>query len=273
MGGYRHVQRRPWLLALLALLIIACGLLLRRTIAAGRETTWAHIQQTGIWRVGMDPSFPPFENLDTGTGQSVGFDVDLANAIARRWGVRAELVGVGFDQLVDAVAARRVDSAISALPVFSDRTKEVSFSSPYIEAGIVLAAPIGSPIARPEDLAGKRVAAEWGSAGDAEVRALQQRLEGSFDLVLSESADAALGAVDAGKADAVIVDAISLALYNRAGGRLAQVGKPLRSDPYVIVVPKGAPRLLTEVDDALAALEEDGTLAAIRGRWLDTAGP
>jgi polar amino acid transport system substrate-binding protein len=261
------------------LLIIAGGLLLRRTIAAGQEATWARIQQTGVWRVGMDPSFPPFENLDTSTGQPVGFDVDLANAIARRWGVRAELVGVGFDQLVDAVAARRVDSAISALPVFSDRTKELSFSSSYVEAGIVLAAPIGSPIAKPEDLIGKRVSVEWGSAGDAEARALQQRLagkytvnEGSFDLVLGESADVALGAVDAGKADAVIVDAISLALYNRAGGRLAQVGKPLRSDPYVIVVPKGAPRLLSEVDDALAALEQDGTLPSIRGRWLDRPG-
>ena len=50
----------------------------------------------------MDASFPPFEDLDE-AGQPVGFDVDLAQAIAARWGVQLQIEGVGFDGLVDAV--------------------------------------------------------------------------------------------------------------------------------------------------------------------------
>jgi polar amino acid transport system substrate-binding protein len=217
----------------------------------------------------MDPSFPPFEVLDPGTRNPVGLDVDLINAIAARWGVKAEVVGVGFDELVDAVTARRVDTAISALPVFDYRAKEVAFSAPYVEAGVVLVVPSDSPIQGRADLAGRHLAAEWGSSGDAQARILQRDLEGNLQLVLRESADAALGAVLSGEADAAAVDAISLALFDKGRGRLMPIGEPLRSDPYVAIVPIDAPKLLAAINEALAALEADGTLSQIRARWLD----
>jgi polar amino acid transport system substrate-binding protein len=161
-----------------------------------------------------------------------------------------------------------VDSAISALPVFEHRAKEVAFSSPYVEAGVVLAVPSGSPIRGAEDLAGMRVAVEWGSEGDAQARAVQKKLGGDLQLIPCESANAALAAVVADKADAAIVDAVSLALFDRADGDLRSLGEPLRPDPYVIVIPRDAPRLLAAVNEALEALNADGTLAEIKARWL-----
>jgi ABC-type amino acid transport substrate-binding protein len=279
------VTRRRWaIVALLFLVALLAALLLRRTVLGG-DRTWTRIKQTGVWRVGMDPSFPPFENLDATTGMPAGFDVDLARAVATRWGVRVEFVGVGFDQLMDAVVANRVDSAISALTVAPHRTEEMRFSEPYIEAGMVLAVPEASRF-RPaleaagsrsgvaamtelaQPLAGQRVAAEWGSEGDALARRLQTQVNGGLQLVLRNSTDDALRAVLAGEADAAIVDAISLALFLGDGGALVAVGQPLRSDPYAIVIPKHAPELLRQVNEALAALRDDGTLAEIRARWL-----
>jgi polar amino acid transport system substrate-binding protein len=261
--------RRPgfWLALGLAAAALLAGILLWMR----RDSTSARIRESGIWRVAMDPSFPPFESIDPSTGRPAGLDVDLVNAIAARWEVRAEIVSIGFDELVDAVAARRVDSAVSALPVFDWRTQEVSFSSPYIDAGVVLAIPRGSPIRGPDDLAGSRVAAEWGSESDAQARELQARLEGNLELVLRESADAALQAVAGGEAEAAVTDAISLALYNRRGGDLVALDQPLRSDPYVVVVPKGSPLLLAELNRTLEALEADGTLALLRAKWLGPA--
>jgi ABC-type amino acid transport substrate-binding protein len=258
--------RRPWFW--LALGLVLAALVAGALLWLRRDATSARIRESGVWRVGMDPSFPPFESIDPSTGRPVGLDVDLVNAIAGRWGVRAEIVSLGFDELVDAVAARRVDSAVSALPMFEWRTQEVSFSAPYIEAGVVLAVPPGSTIGGPEDLAGRRVAAEWGSEGDAQARELQRRLEGRLELVLRESAVAAMEAVAGSQADAAVTDAVSLALFNKDGGDLVAVGQPLRSDPYVVVVPKGAPLLLADVNQALAAMEADGTLAALRAKWL-----
>lgn len=258
-------QCQPWLFV--GLLALISAILLVHGLRGGRDVAWARIQETGVWRVGMDPSFPPFENLDPVTQRAVGLDVDLAEAIAARWGVRVEVAGVGFDQLVDAVHAHKIDSAISALPVLEQRTQEVAFSTPYIDAGIVLAVPTGSAIRRPEALAGHRVAVEWGSAGDAEARALRERLDGALILVLRDSVDASLDAVLAGEAEGALVDAIALALYRRHAA-LITIVPPLVSDPYVVVVPANAPDLLRAVNEALAALETDGTLARIRARWL-----
>jgi ABC-type amino acid transport substrate-binding protein len=265
--------RRSWRvvlgLSLAGLLIVMAAGLAARAVLADRDPTWEHIRQSGVWRVGMDPSFPPFENLDAATGQPVGLDVDLANAIASRLGVRAEIVGVGFDELLDAVTAYRVDSAISALPVVEHRTREVAFSAPYVEAGVLLVASRENAITKSDDLAGRRLAAEWGSAGDAQARALQREFGGNLTLVLRESPDLALRAVLDGEADAAAVDAVSLALFAAGKDRLITIGEPLQSDPYVIVVPAHAPKLLAAINATLAEMSTDGTLAAIQARWLE----
>jgi polar amino acid transport system substrate-binding protein len=267
-----HLGARTLLwLALAALLLTAAGLA-TRAVLVGRDPTWERIRQSGVWRVGMDPSFPPFESLDGATGKPVGLDVDLATAIAERWGVRAEIVGVGFDELIDAVSAYRVDSAISALPVLEHRTREVAFSAPYVEAGVLLVTSRENAIAKSDDLAGKRISAEWGSAGDAQARALQRRLGGNLTLVLRESSDRALQALLDGQADAAAVDAVSLALFAAGKERLVTVGEPLQSEPYVVVVSVHAPKLRAAVDEALAQLAADGTLDAIKARWLNDAG-
>jgi ABC-type amino acid transport substrate-binding protein len=271
-GSFRDgLRARPrWQLMALAIVaavgVLIAAALVARHIIGGRDPVWARIQERGVWRVGMDPSFPPFENLDA-AGQPVGLDVDLARAIATRWGVQLELVGVGFDELTDAVAAHKIDAAISALPITEYRTVDVAFSQPYVEAGQVLAVPRDSTVASAKDLGGLRVAVEWGSEGDARVRKLQRELDGGLTPVARESVGEALDAVLAGDADAAIVDAISLALH--AGSSLLRVVKePVESDPYVIVLPVAAPELRSAVNDALAALEADGTLDEIRGRWL-----
>jgi ABC-type amino acid transport substrate-binding protein len=268
--------RRSWRVALglglAGLLIVMAAGIAARAMLADRDPTWEHIRQSGVWRVGMDPSFPPFESLDATTGQPVGLDVDLANAIAARLGVRAEIVGAGFDELLDAVTAYRVDSAISALPVVEHRTREVAFSAPYVEAGVLLVAPRENAITRSDELAGRRLAAEWGSAGDTQARALQRALGGNLTLVLRESSDLALRAVLDGEADAAAVDAVSLVLFAAGKDRLVTVGEPLQSDPYVIVVPAHAPKLLAAINATLADLATDGTLAAIQKRWLEDGG-
>jgi ABC-type amino acid transport substrate-binding protein len=292
--------RLPWthrraavLIALALLVIIGGGLMAAYRLPFWRgDTTLAQINQAKVWRVGLDPSFPPFEQLDA-AGQPVGFDVDLARAIGRKLGVQVQIVSIGFDQLLDAVAVHRVDSAISAMTAVDERPRDVWYSAPYQEAGLVLAVPRGSPITGPAALVGRRVAAEWGSEGDAFARREQQasaagtgKIAGGaatagaatavaaggatpvppFALVLRESPDAALDAVVKGDADAVIIDAISLALYR--GGDLVSVGAPLQSNPYVVVVPARASGLLTAVNQALAELQADGTLAQLRARWL-----
>lgn len=262
-----RLRGRKWLwLAGGALLLLALALTLWRTVGQPRDRVWERILETGVWRVAMDPSFPPFEDLDT-DGQPVGFDVDLARAIAARWGVQANIESIGFDSLMDAVWANRVDTALSALPYQPQFSQDVAFSRSYFEAGLMLvAAASRSDLNTLDDLAGQRVAVEWGSEGDLQARALSRRLP---DVVVlpQETAQAALQAVADGKAEAALVDRVS-ALQFSAIGDLRIADEPLASDPYVVVMPRQAPILQQQLDEALRALQDDGTLAQLEARWF-----
>lgn len=262
------LSRRTWLIPL-ALVIVAGAAALRVTGVIGpRDAVWARMQDKGVWRVAMDPSFPPLEFVDGQNGAPQGLDVDLAVALAARMNVKAEIVAVGFDELIDAVAAHRVDAAISGLPVVEHRTREVAFSRPYLEAGTVIASPIAARLDAAEALAGKRLAVEWGSEGDAQARTLARTLTPAPTVIPRESADLAMATVLSGEADAALVDAISLALFDRERQALAQGTAPVASEPYVVMMPADAPVLQESVDRALGDMDREGQLDALRTRWL-----
>ncbi len=267
--------RPPWLIlaAVAAVaLLVAAMLLFWQAVGTTRDRVWEHVQTTGQWRVGMDASFPPFQALDE-AGRPVGFDVDLARAIAAQWGVEAQIEGLGFDGLVDAVYAGRIDSAISALPYQPERTQDVAFSDAYFEAGLVLVTPAGSDVvASVNDLTGRRLAVEWGSEGDVQARLLRRRFP-NLALAPLDTPQAALLAVAEGQADAALVDHISALQFTASDQRLSISPQVVVSDPYVIVLPRKAPELQAQVAQALRALQADGTLDALEARWFGTTSP
>ncbi len=254
------------LLALLGVGILAGLLLLGRDLLGSEDLTWQAMQRRGSWRVGMDPSFPPFEMLDE-TGQPVGLDVDLARAMAQEWGLELEIVSLGFDGLVDALLAGKIDSVVSALPYDPRLTQDIAYSPPYFEAGVRLVVPQGSPIQDVQGLAGMRVAVEWGSAGDAVGRRLR-REEPSIQLILRPSPEEAVAALLAGDADALLIDGVTLGLAQAQGAAIQVMGPPLESDPYVIALPLDAPVLQERVRAALVSLRESRALARLEARWF-----
>ena len=225
-----------------------------------QDPVWMRLQDGAPLRVAMDPSFPPFENVDA-NGQLVGFDVDLARELGRRLGAEIQFLPIAFDGLADAVMAGRADVVISAFPLDERLTEDVSFSIPYLEGGLVMVSRPNADIRTPEQLANHPVAVEWGSQGDA-----WARQHGLPSIVRLETPDDALRAVINGDADAAIVDAVTAALFPEHG--LAIHAPPLVSEPYVIVLPKRAPRLTAAINETLTNLIEDGVWAQIATRYF-----
>ncbi|RLT45142.1 MAG: hypothetical protein DWI57_01480 [Chloroflexi bacterium] len=271
-----RVRRLPWRRLPLQRLLLTCGAvtvvgllafwLISRYFSASEDTTWQRIQQTGIWRVGMDPSFPPFELLD-GAGNPIGYDVDLAQALAQRWGVQVQIVALGFDGLTDALLAGKVDSIVSALPYDPRLTADLSYSASYFEAGVRLAVVESSPTRGVDDLAGKRLAVEWGSNGDAEGRKLQ-RADPSIQRLTFPGAPEALAALLTGDADGLLLDGVTLRQMQGNGDALHAVGDALESNPYVIALPIGAHILREEINSGLAEFVTTGFLAELEHRWF-----
>jgi ABC-type amino acid transport substrate-binding protein len=251
---------------LIGLVLIGVAVMsLRGAIGRQPDETWERIQRARIMRVGLDPSFPPFE-VDN-AGHIVGYDVDLAQALAERWGVTVRLVPISFDGLIDGLLADQYDLIISAYPYDPRLTQDVAYSEPYFSAGQVLVVRDDSTITGVANLAGRRLAVEWGSGGDVEARRLAQRVA-DLEIVPFETPRAALDGLQAGQVDAALVDAVSAYGYMGEHGSVRIVGEPLTDERYVVVVRPDSRRLLEEVDAALIDFWQAGLFHQLRTKWF-----
>lgn len=258
--------KRRWLafIVLFALLALGLFLLFRSRGGELRDRSWERIEQQGVLRVGMDASYPPFELWDE-VGLR-GYDVDLALALGREWGVEVDFENITFDGLYDALKVQRVDIIISALPYDPLLTQDVAYSYSYFDAGQVLA--VGeeeTAIGKVEDLNGRRVGLELGSMGDLEARRLEQRMV--LERKAYSSPQDALEALRDAKVDAAIVDAVSAYQFMREQGGL-RIVQQVSEEPYVMAVPMKAPLLLGKVNGAIIKWRETGFLEELRERWF-----
>ncbi|MBX3086738.1 MAG: amino acid ABC transporter substrate-binding protein [Anaerolineae bacterium] len=250
---------------LLSAVCIYVGLSMVNTWRRSRpDTTWATIQQTGVIRVGMDVSFPPFAAVID--GKPAGIDVDVAEAIGERLHARVEIVTVGFDGLYDALLNKRVDILISALAFDPARLGSFLYSRPYFDAGQILVSRDGAFQMMPQ-LEGRTVAVEYGSVADEVVRQWERRLK-ALNVVRLTTTEDALKAVSAGTVDAALVDVVSARLYRRQHGDLMLAAATVESDNYGVVFRRSSYDLVEVVNRALDAMEADGTLANLLAHWL-----
>lgn len=257
--------RSRTVLLLTALILIAGGSLL--TACNVKDGAWPRIEREGVLRVGLDPTFPPFEvTADQGV---VGFDVDLARATAAEMGLKVEFLHFGYDGLYDALATEQVDVLISALVVVPGRTRDFAYSEPYFNAGEILVAPVDTTVEEMNDLSGRRLAVELGAQGHVEATQWAKRLP-DLNVMPHASADEALAAVAAGEADAALVDGVSGRLYlkEQPASALARTGEPVTVEPYAMVVRIEDETLLAKLDEAVSSLATGGDLDQLVARWL-----
>ena len=266
--------QRRWLVAAGAVVVsLVIGLIIaaqdeqRLPAFLRRDTTWQAMQERGTWRVGLDPSFPPFEMLDRG-GHPVGYDVDLARALAETWGLEAEIVAVSFDSLLDTLKTGKIDSIVSAYPYDERLTQDFTFSTPYFDAGVRLAVRADSHIDDVTELSGQSVGVEWGSVGDMLGRQMQR--DGiDLTLVPLETPDDLLEAIlTTSELDAILIDNVALRQAQAADRQIIAVGEPLESAPYVIVMPRRAADLHRNLEASLQSLQRTGHLSKLESAWF-----
>ncbi|NKQ34476.1 MAG: amino acid ABC transporter substrate-binding protein [Chloroflexi bacterium] len=229
------------------------------------DDSWERVQAAGVLKVGLDPTYPPFEVADA-NGVS-GLDVDLAQALAADLGVEVEFVYFGFDGLYDALATEQVDVLLSALVIAPERGKDFAFSEPYFNAGQVLIAPANDEeITEMADLNGRTLAVELGALGHVEATTWAKRIP---DLTVRPytTGDEALTAVLTSEADAALIDAISGRLFLKEQPQL-RIAQEVTVEPFALIVRIEDEQLLTRLNASLEKLRQSGELDAIIGKWL-----
>jgi ABC-type amino acid transport substrate-binding protein len=232
------------------------------------DVAWKRASETGVLRVGMDASFPPFEAVAL-DGSLVGFDVDLVREVSQRLGLAPQFVAnLPYDGLYDALTAQRVDAVFSALVINPARTADYAYSTSYFDAGEVLVLPEGEhTIQTMADVEGHRVAVVLGTQGDQEARRWARRLT-DVTVIQYQTPARALRALETGEAEVALVDHVSALQAIGAGGDVTIAGEPVVSVPYAAAVRRDSRQLLRAINEALGAMEDDGTMDRLMAKWL-----
>src|SRR5438552_3339746 len=109
------------------------------TILAGPEPVAAsglpaRITAAGVLKVAVTPNYPPLEFRDPATNELTGFDIDLANALARKLGVKLEWQETAFAQMLPSLGTGRVDAIISGMTDLKSRHEASTFVD-YLRSG------------------------------------------------------------------------------------------------------------------------------------------
>lgn len=250
-------SRMIGLLLIFLLLLTTCG---------GKEGTWQKVQDSGILKVGLDPTYPPFEVFNG--EEVVGIDADLAVILAQELGVEVEFVHFGYDGLYDALLTKQADVLISALVVMPERTKDFAYSEPYFNAGEILVVRNNeTEIEGMTDLNGRSLSVELGSQGHLQASEWQRKLP-NLTILPFNSPDEALTAVLHKNADAALIDHISGRLFIKEQTDLRRIEEPITAEPYAIVLRAEDNQLRDAINNSLDQLKNSGQLNEIKEEWL-----
>ena len=220
-------------------------------------------------RVGTEPTFAPFEFMDTQTREFVGYDIDLIRAVADKAGYDIEVVNMGFDALIPALGMGVVDVVAAGVTITEERSKRVDFTAPYYTAGL-------SMLVRKEDAAkypdfkslkNQAIAVQIGTTG-AEVA---KGIPGTKIKAFNTSAEAFMDLKMNGS-DVVITDRPVIGYFLVTNARAAKGLKrqPMQFDSeyFGFAVKKGNTELRDKVNAAMKSMKDDGTYDKIYAKWF-----
>jgi polar amino acid transport system substrate-binding protein len=218
----------------------------------------------------VDTTYPPAESIVN--GKAAGYDIDIADAVAKQLGSTAQIKTTGFDVIIPALKQKKCNAIISSMTVTPERSKQVNFS-PYVNVGAFLMVKKGNPshITDLASLSGKSAAVESATtelAGlQAENKILQKQGKPAITIKSYPADTSAAAAIQAGKVDAYFADAPPVLYYIRkTNGKFETAGKQLETAPEGIATRLGDP-LGPQINNAVQALYVKKQMQKILAKW------
>jgi polar amino acid transport system substrate-binding protein len=243
----------------------------------------AAIAKAGEIKVGSDIEYPPVEFFKEGTQQVQGIDVDIANAMGAKLGVKFTFINdTDFAGIIAALRSGRFDIIMSAMNDNAERQgKGVDFVD-YYSAGTSILVTKGNPdkISQLYDLCGKTVSVQKGTTQETDTlppvsKKCTDTGKKAITILPFEKDTDALQQVKIGRANAVVEDS-PVAGYNAktsgGGADFEVVGQTVDPGQYGIAVPKENVQLRDALREALKAIIADGTYDKILTTWGASSG-
>lgn len=216
-------------------------------------------------KIAIPTDFPPYGFVGTDL-KPQGLDIEMANYIAGKLGVKVELLPVTTANRIAYLQTKKADLVISTLGKNPDREKVIDFTAAYSPFFIAVFGPKATAVKGPADIAGKSISVTRGSVDDAE---LTKVAPPSAELRRFEDNNATVSAFIAGQTQLIATSA------QVAGNMMAknpQLGAEykfvLKDSPNFIGVGKGEDKLRLKVNEILAEAKKNGDIDKMAVKWL-----
>ena len=265
------MKMTKWIIVFVSLLLFlgGCAQTNSNTTDASASPVIDRILQRGELVVGMAGSMPPL-NMTTKEGELIGYEVDLARAMAAAMGVRAKLEVIPFAELLPALQSGKIDLILSNMTITPGRNLKVAFVGPYFTSGKAFMTKIKTiaMAGKAADIDAKKtkLVALKGSTSQAFV----EKYIPDATLVTAKDYDEAVEMVLQDKVQAMVADypicVVSVFRYPNQG--LLSVLTTLTYEPIGVGVPAGDALLVNWVENFMGIAEQTGLLEALKEKWL-----
>lgn len=242
------------------------------------KSTLESIKAKGTLVVGTAPGYPPFEFIKSTDGKSevVGADIDLANKVAEKLGVKLEIKTMDFDSLIPALVSDKIDMAITGMTPTDERKKTIDFSDVYFTGtnSLIVKADFNKKAETADDLKQLKIGVQKGST--QEILAVEKLKVPSTKSLLN--IPDLVSDLKNGNIEAVIASSTVAKINEKQfeGIKVLDIKGLSSSDAgetAAIALKKGNnEELLTEVNSLIKELHDSGEYDKILNKNIDTAG-
>lgn len=220
-----------------------------------------------VFQVVNSGAYPPFSYVNT-QGNLVGFDVDIAKALAEKMGVEVEVQSSPWNGIIAAMIGGRFDACICSMSNTEERRQAVDFTDSYYSAGLsVWVQGDTDDIQSIDDFSGKRVGSTLGETGN---QWAVENGDGKWQNQTFQGLPDMMNGLTTGRVDIMIADDVPVLVAMQKSEpdiKRIDVGK-LPRWPAAISIQKDQPELLEALNTALAEIKADGTYQEAVDKWI-----
>ncbi len=253
------------LLSLCLTFALGLGLAATPQHAQGSEDALEKIGNSGVVKVAVPQDFPPFGSVGTDM-KPIGYDIDMAALIAGELGAKLELVPVTSTNRIPYLTTGKVDLVISSLGKNPDRQKVIDFTDAYAPFFNGVFGPKNAKVEKAADLAEKTIAVTRGSIEDLELTKIAPK---SAVIQRFEDNSSTISAYLSGQVELVATgNVVAASINEQKPTKMLESKFLIKNSPCYIGINKKQSKLMSKLNEIIAASKTNGTLEVISQKWL-----
>jgi polar amino acid transport system substrate-binding protein len=249
---------KRWILAAFAAVaLVVAG-------APAKADRFEDILKNGTVRIGVPLDVPPFGSVNA-QRQPEGFDIDLANMVAKALGVKAELVQLTGANRIPFLLTDKVDIVISVMGLTPERAKQIMFTAPYADTSLAVYGAKSQTVKSADQIGSLRVVAAKGTTQDIGLSEMNPRA----NIMRTEDDATAAQAYITGQADMIATNSLIIPdLMKRAPNKEFDLKFVIRRSPAHMGVRMGEHNLVRWLDSFIFFNTMNGELDGLHQKWL-----